>query len=92
MGARTIPASRWTAGALRPVLCSDTGLKAVDLVLGVAGAALAFALSRSFLHWLKWPVDVDSLIALGIIIAFALSFMWFLWMVVRLVLRPRFCW
>jgi hypothetical protein len=37
-------------------------------------------------------VDVDALIALGIIIAFALSFMSFLRMVVRQVLRPRFCW
>jgi hypothetical protein len=79
------------AAALRAFLCGDTALRAVDVLLWLAGAAFGFALAGSFLHWLARPPDADALIALGMILAFVASFCWFLRMVFRLVLRPRLC-
>jgi hypothetical protein len=79
------------AAALRTFLCGDTALRAVDVLLWLAGAAFGFALAESFLDWLARPLDADALIALGIILAFVASFCWFLRMMFLLVLRPRLC-
>ena len=86
-----LPASWRAAAALRTLFCSETAVKAVDVMLGVFGMVAAFGLCRSFLDWLKAPVDSSALIVLAMIVAFVASSCWFVRLVIRQMLLPKMC-
>lgn len=73
------------------ILCGELTLTAVDVVLALSGAAAAVAFCKSFLEWIRAPIDFTVLTVFGIIAAFVASFCWFVRTVVRLVLWPRLC-